>query len=191
LKITIIRHEKVDFRWRRLYRLDGIVRAFRDYDECAVIGRDVFRIDTDAPVYISDMRRTLDSAVKIFGNREFIRSPLFNEVPIQPFTSANFPIPTVIWAFLGRLLWFFKNTRQIEPRTQTRERAERAIDLLESDGRDCYVVSHAFFMHTLFRALRFRGYEGKFGLIRIRNLQRFDFEKDLSEEHRLDPPGHK
>jgi len=180
MKITVIRHEKVDYHWKILYRPQGVVCAFRAYDESPVIPRTADTISTNAPIYISELRRTYETAVKIFGKKQFIRSPLFNEVPIRPFTDMDIFIPTVVWDGIGRLQWKFKNSRQPEKRPETWSRANRAVDFLEAANEDCYVISHAFYMRSLIHVLKQRGYHGKFGMLWIHNLQRFVFSKDLS-----------
>ena len=94
----------------------------------------------------------------------------------------NFPLPTIIWTMMARIQWFYDSPRQYETRKQTKARAEELIDWLESRQntdyeKSCSLVSHGFFMLTLHRRLKRRGYKLK-GIPRhsdegYRNLQSF------------------
>ena len=94
----------------------------------------------------------------------------------------NIPLPTIIWTMMARIQWFYDSDRQFETKKQTKARAEALIDLLESKQntdykKSCSLVSHGFFMLTLHRRLKRRGYKLK-GIPRhsdegYRNLQSF------------------
>lgn len=181
MKITIIRHAKVDFHFPYGFKPEGQIAAADQYDSAPIIKAGAYSIRTVAPVFVSKLRRSRDSALLIFGDREFIESDLFNEVPLLPFTNKNIWFPDFVWDIGGRLSWFFYGENQPELKPETRKRADKAIDLLEkaelTGVKECYLVSHAFFMHTLFRQLRKRGYSSNSSRLRIDNLQQFVFTK--------------
>jgi len=181
MKITIIRHAKVDFHFPYGFKPEGQIAAAHQYDCAPICKAGAYSISTVVPVFISKLRRSRDSALLIFGDREFIASDLFNEVPLLPFTNKKIWFPDFVWDIGGRLSWNFSAGNQPELKPATRNRADMAIDLLEkaelAGMKECYVVSHAFFMHTLFRQLRKRGYSSNSARLRIDNLQQFVFKK--------------
>lgn len=181
MKITVIRHAKVDYRFPRWLRPEGRDEAADLYDTSPIVKEGAYSIRTSAPVFISKLRRSRDTAHMLFGDREFIESELFNEVPMLPFTRMRISLPTMLWDIAGRMSWFFSGASQPEWKPETRKRADLAIDLLEtvmeSGAEECYLVSHAFFIHTLFRQLRKRGYASDVHSLKIDNLQRFVFTK--------------
>lgn len=180
MKITIIRHAKVDYHFPYAVNPEGQIIAAMQYDAAPIKKVGAYQINTDLPVYISKLRRSRDTALLIFGDREYIESGLFDEVPLVPFTRLKLQLPVFIWDIFGRLCWIFPGN-QPESKPETQKRADKAIDLLETTelaGRkECYLISHAFFMHTLFRQLRKRGYSSDFVRLRIENLQQFVFTK--------------
>ncbi|MDD3959636.1 MAG: histidine phosphatase family protein [Clostridiaceae bacterium] len=177
MRITIIRHARVDFVFPGSFGPQGQIEASRGYNESPIDPSGIKRVETDDAIFISALRRSRETAHAMFGERAMIRSELFNEVPLGPFTRVNVRLPALVWDVFGRIAWFFRNGSQPERRMQTRERADRAIDLIEEVGRDCYVITHAFFMRTLFRQLRKRGYTTASRMGMIKNLEGFIFEK--------------
>ncbi len=178
MKITIIRHARVDFVFPKSFRPEGQIAASRDYNESPIDPSGIERISTNDAIFISELRRSRETAQVMFGDRPFIQSDLFNEVPLVPFTRLNIRLPAIGWDVLGRIAWIFKKGSQPEMKAQTKERADRAIDLIEEVGKDCFVISHAFFIRTLFKQLQRRGYTtgSKRGF--IKNLDRFVFVKE-------------
>lgn len=181
MKITVIRHAKVDYCFPRSLTPEGRIAAADLYDTSPVIKVGAYPIHTSAPVFVSKLRRSRDTARMLFGDRELIESELFNEVPLLPFTRRHVRLPDLVWDIAGRLSWLFSGASQPERKPETRKRADSAIDLMEtamqSGAEECYLVSHAFFMHTLFRQLRKRGYDSAPHFLKIDNLQRFVFTK--------------
>jgi broad specificity phosphatase PhoE len=178
MKITIIRHARVDYPFPKGCRPSGQIEAFKQYNISPIVNEGIYTIHTDSPIFISTLRRSFDTAEKVFGKKEFIRTGLLDEVPIMPFINANVWLPSTVWDICGRLAWTFRNGKQPERKAQTRARADQAIDMMEKSGQDCFAVSHAFFMHTLFRQLRKRGYRSKLSSWNIKNLQQFHFVRE-------------
>ncbi|MBN1891325.1 MAG: phosphoglycerate mutase family protein [Clostridiales bacterium] len=177
MKITVIRHARVDFDFPRTSKPDEQIEASRAYNDSPIDYSGMKRIENDDVVFVSTLSRSAQTAKALFGEKEFIRSELFSEVPLAPFTRMNIRLPSVVWDICGRFAWNFRSGRQPEHKLETRKRADRAIDLIEEVGKDCYVVSHAFFMRTLFRQLRKRGYRTHSDFGWIDNLQQFVFRK--------------
>jgi broad specificity phosphatase PhoE len=175
MRITLIRHARVDFVFPKSFGPAGQIEASRGYNESPIDPSGITRIETDDAIFISELRRSRETAQVMFGDRPMIRSELFNEVPLVPFTSANIRLPALVWDVFGRIAWIFRKGSQPERKAQTRARADRAIDRIEEVGRDCYVITHAFFLRTLFRQLKKRGYTTDSRLGMIQNLERFVF----------------
>lgn len=60
---------------------------------------------------------------------------------------------------MGRIQWYIGSSRQLEKRKNTIQRANKVIDLCESQNEDCILVTHGFFMKTLIRVLKNRRYQ--------------------------------
>ncbi|MEE0918400.1 MAG: hypothetical protein U0L56_00005, partial [Lachnospiraceae bacterium] len=54
---------------------------------------------------------------------------------------------------------YIGSSRQLEKRNSTIQRANKVIDLCESQNKDCILVTHGFFMKTLIRVLKKRKYQ--------------------------------
>lgn len=177
MRITVIRHAKVNYVFPKKCDPDGLLRSCEQYDLAPIIESNVEPIHTEDKVFISTLPRSAKTARLLFGSRSFARSAFFDEVRIAPFTRRNIKLHSYTWDVMGRICWAFKWGRQPEYRKKTQVRANKAIDLIESYGQDAYVISHAFFMHTLFRQLKKRGYKSKMRGLHIKNLQSFEFKK--------------
>ena len=53
-------------------------------------------------------------------------------------------LPLWIWNVLGRLQCYMGSARQLENRKDTIQRANKTIDLFESEKGDCVLVTHVF-----------------------------------------------
>jgi broad specificity phosphatase PhoE len=127
----------------------------------------------DASLIIaSDLPRTVASAMRLAPNREFVRTPLLREAPME---TPDRPLPTfggirlplrvwgTFWAtqWLATLLWDAP-----PPGVGPAElaRAEQAADLLVTHARDTggrvVAVTHSTFRIVLAKALARRGWRG-------------------------------
>lgn len=159
MTITIIRHAKVIYEWRDKYTSQGYDNACTEYDSSLIV-EDGYNIKLGSieRIYISELRRTYDTAKNIFGHDNFTSNKLFNEVPIKSFSDINRPIHVAFWNILGRIQWLLNIKRQPETKKQTIQRALAAIDILEKEGLDCCLICHGFFMKVLIKQLEKKGY---------------------------------
>lgn len=83
-KVFIIRHAKVDFRWRNWCDSKGFDRDCLEYDRSPLTkdGYDKPEL-ADGKIYISSLPRSRDTANMLFGEKEFIVSGLIDEVPLK------------------------------------------------------------------------------------------------------------
>lgn len=161
MKIIIIRHEKVDMEWAAKYNSASFQADCDKYDRCSVVKDPVQTIDVDADkysIYISELIRTYETACKLFGRKDFIKTELLNEVPMRPYKDSDRQIRRQIWNLFGRLQWLWQNRHQPEVRCDSEKRADALIDMLENKGNDCYLVTHGFYMRTIVKMLKKRGY---------------------------------
>ena len=112
--------------------------------------------------------RSIESAEKLAGGRDFSREAILIEAPLPP---PNWPgwikLAPRYWGFIARFWWWFFNHHEGgETRRQAEARAERAADMLEAlalQGEDVVVLAHGFFNFMIGRALRRRGWRQTHG----------------------------
>lgn len=175
MMITIVRHEKVDMSWDKKYNSATYDLACSKYDECPIISgaKENFETDNTKTVYISELSRTYETACKLFENRNFIKTPLLNEVPLRSFKDTENNYPLWLWDFMGRLQWLIQNKRQAEGKKETVARAKEMITLLEENKKDCYAITHGFFMRVFIRELKRQGYRiEKSSKLSIANMEK-------------------
>ncbi|MCR5098274.1 MAG: histidine phosphatase family protein [Lachnospiraceae bacterium] len=159
MKVAVIRHAEVDFCWQKGYTSDGF-----DMDCCRYDSAPIREMMYSIPqvrcekIYISELSRSQNTAKKLFPDGEFIKSELINEVPLKSSFDTKNKMPLWFWNVSGRLQWLINNSRQIEGREQTIERANRFITMICNDNKDCAVVTHGFFMHTLLQEMKKVGF---------------------------------
>jgi len=108
--------------------------------------------------------RSIESAEKLAGEREFNREPVLVEAPLPP---PNLPswvkLTPSMWGFIARFWWWFFNHHEgQETRRQAEGRADQAAEMLErlaAEGKDVVVLAHGFFNFMIGRALRRRGWK--------------------------------
>lgn len=181
MRIVMIRHAKVNMKWEQSYDSRSFDRACLEYDKKKIVfeGKDNIQIGNYEKIYISDLSRTYETACKLFGERNFVKMSLINEVPLKSFKDTIHKYPLWLWNFLGRIQWFLGNKRKSEGIADTEARAQLFIDILEKENVDCCVVTHGFFMRVLIRELKKRGYRIKQSKgFKISNLDEVTAEKE-------------
>lgn len=178
MKITIIRHAKVNYKWKFWYTSQEFNKSCNEYDISPIDFSNKYSINTKQPIYISELSRSYDTAKLIFGSNKFIRMNLFNEVPLRAFTDKEIKLPLIMWKIFGRIQWYMNSKKQIETKNQTYKRVKKTIDFLERKNEDCFIICHACYMRILLRELKYSGYIGNYSRINIMNLQKFVFIKE-------------
>lgn len=178
MQIVLIRHARVNYKWKFWYRAQDFNKACLEYDISEIGVLKKYHIETLNKIYISELSRTYDTARLIFGEKTFIKMNLFNEVPLNAFTDKSFTLPVIVWNVLGRIQWYINSKRQLEIKNQTYERAREAIDFLEVKNEDCFIVCHGFYMRVLLNELKSRGYTGDYSKKGVNNLQKFTLIKE-------------
>lgn len=174
MKITIIRHGKVNMQWRKW----STSRQFDDdcskYDSspiCPISEKEEFD-SISSEIYISVLKRSRETAEKLFGRKEFMETELLNEVPLKSFCDCNIMLPLWIWKIVGRMQWLLQSKRQREVKLDTQKRADELIEKLIRKNSDCVLISHGFFMRTLIQELKQYGFKVDSKKVGFANLEK-------------------
>lgn len=160
MKITFIRHSKVDFNWRTFYDSESFDLACRDYDDAPVLVSGSKAL-SQKRTYISGLKRAEETAHGFLtGEKELIKTALLDEIPLQSFTTTKVKLPTLIWMIAGRLQWYFNSSRQAESRKRSKVRINQFLDLLEEAQMDCTIIGHGFYFTQMTGEMKKRGIIG-------------------------------
>lgn len=158
MKITIIRHGKVDMEWKKWYTSEQFDEDCTKYDISPIAPVDDKEEMTIVSIYISTLKRSRQTAEQLFGDKTFLETELLDEVPLKSFCDCKVLLPLWMWNVGGRLQWMMQSRRQPERKADTQKRAKRLIENLIEQNRDCILVSHGFFMRTLIAELKRQGF---------------------------------
>ena len=160
MRAIIIRHGKVDFRWRKWSTSEQFNKDCKMYDEAPTFSliSDVSQIDSQN-IYISNLQRSKETAIQLFGEKDFISTKLLDEVPLCAGFISNRKLPLIFWNVSGRLQWIFNIHTQKECRKETIYRAEQFIEMITEKENDCIIVTHGFFMHTLLSQMKKQAFQ--------------------------------
>ena len=155
MRAIVMRHGKVDFQWKKWSTSEQFNKDCKMYDEAPI-----FSLSSDVPqinyqdIYISTLQRSRDTAKQLFGERDFIPTKLLDEVPLCASVISDKKLPLIFWNISARLQWFFNIHSQKECRKETVYRAKQFINMIVEKEKDCTIVTHGFFMHTLLSQLK-------------------------------------
>ncbi|RQO70047.1 histidine phosphatase [Pedobacter sp. KBW06] len=168
MKITFIRHSKVDFKWKARYHSRDFDLACGAYDHAHTLNCGSLKL-TGKSVYISELKRAEETAhAFLHGEKELFRTALLNEIPLNSFMETKIKLPTFIWMIAGRLQWYFNSSRQKEVRTQSKLRINHFLNLLEEKNEDCTIIGHGFYFAQMMSEIKKRKASGNTGK-RIQN----------------------
>lgn len=166
MNIGIIRHFKVDLNKNKFMTSKEFKEWEQNYNKSDVIKKDVelMGIEWDK-CYSSTLIRAIITAEHVY-NKEIVHSDLIKETIIDPIFHTNLKLPYWFWGVSGRLAWYFNHKSQEENRTITRQKAEKFVDILLEDAKkersdNILIVTHGFFMYSLQKELKKRGFVGK------------------------------
>ncbi len=170
MKVVIIRHAEVIFRWEKRYTSDGFDRACSEYD-AAPVRSAAYKLPEVSPqtIYISTLRRSLDTARALFPGETYVQTGFVDEVPLRSCFDSSQMMPLWFWNVAGRLQWAWGSTRQAEGYRETRKRARKFIRKLCRDGTDCAVITHGFYMHTLLSEMKKAGFKTDRSRVKYKN----------------------
>ena len=160
MRAIVIRHGKVDFQWRKWSTSKQFNEDCKRYDEapvCPLISDGYPAEEQD--IYISSLGRSKETARQLFGAKEFICTELIDEVPLCAGIISKKRLPLLFWNVSGRLQWFINSSSQKESRTETICRAQKFVKMIMKRKKDCIIVTHGFFMHTLLKQMKSHGFQ--------------------------------
>lgn len=129
------------------------------YDEAPIFPLLSDSTPTDySDIYISSLRRSRETASQLPGGGELICTKQIDEVPLCAGIISHKRLPLLFWNVLGRLQWFFNSCSQKEGRTETVYRVGQFVKMIIKKDKDCMIVTHGFFMHTLLKQMRKQGF---------------------------------
>jgi broad specificity phosphatase PhoE len=152
MKIILIRHFKVNFKWSFAYNSFDFEKACEDYDNSKVIMADL-KVNSDGIIISSTMIRAIETAQFIFNKQPDILSDLLREVPIKPFVKTNMILPTFLWNVTGRIQWWFNSKNQPETFLESRLRVNSFIDSILAGNDDCIIVAHGWIIKLIIKRL--------------------------------------
>ena len=158
--VSVIRHAKVDMKWKPMMTSSEYDKGCADYDTASVLPVTVRLPEAEFErIYVSGLPRTTATARQVFTDKEFESTALINEVPERAGFDTGLRLPMVFWSVVSRIQWFFNVPRQPETRAQTRQRAKEAARHLVQKNEDCAVFCHGFFMIFLLQELEKQGFK--------------------------------
>lgn len=166
MRIGIIRHFKVNYK-KKLFMTSKEFKGWEEsYNNSKVTRNDVklHNINWDK-CYSSTLSRAITTAEDVYSGK-IVKSDFIREVPITPLFKTNLKLPYCFWAITSRLAWYFNFGPEEEKRKITETKAKKFIDFLENEAKkegseNILIVTHGFFMYTLQKELKTRGFKGK------------------------------
>jgi Fructose-2,6-bisphosphatase len=162
MNIGLVRHFKVNCYTKMFMTSDDFNEWVKQYDNSDVI-ENKFEIGNIKwhKCFSSDLSRAIKTSKAIFTSK-IIKTPLLREVPISSIYKTNLKLPYVFWCISGRVAWLFYHKSQIEAKKDTQRRVNEFLDSIENEAdNNILIVCHGFFMHTLQKELKRRGFSGQ------------------------------
>lgn len=128
---------------------------------------------------ISSLPRTLETFSYLKLDIEYQRTPLIDEVQLEPFEDSARSYGLGWLYFMARLQWGLNHSRQPETRRQTIERANRFIEEFLREDKNYLVIGHGIFLSVLSRVLLKRGFKGR-SVFHFRNGEHSTYYKLIS-----------
>ncbi|AWK51906.1 phosphoglycerate mutase [Clostridium beijerinckii] len=166
MRVGIIRHFKVNCH-KSLFMTSKEFKEWEaNYNKSDVIRNNVelMGIKWDK-CYSSTLIRAIVTAQHVYkGN--IVKNDLIRETIIDPIFKSNFKFPYWFWAVSGRFAWYFNHKSQEENKILTKDKAKKFIETLLYEAKiegteNILIVTHGFFMYSLQKELKKRGFIGK------------------------------
>ena len=159
MKITLIRHAKVLFKWRSMYNSKSFDLACHQYDSSPVEEPEDHAFN-EKYIYLSTLKRTEDTVNQLSSKKIIIKTELLNEVPLSSFTDTSIKLPTIFWLIIGRIQWYFNHSRQKEGRKSSKQKINLFLDTVLRKKQDCIVVGHGFYFAQMITEMKKRNFIG-------------------------------
>ncbi len=155
-----MRHFKVDFKWKKSYNSTEFDHDCDSYDNSQIIpSSEKYNIKCDN-VYISELSRSYDTFKLLELPNTPIKTNLIDEVPLRSFFKTSYRLPMAIWFVIGRIQWYFNFNRQPEKKSDTQQKIDRIIEIIENKNSDCLIIGHGIYFILLKKTLLKKNYSG-------------------------------
>jgi len=172
MKISLIRHGKSIWTENERMTSQQFKIWVEKYDNNGVFEENSYpsvtlnTIATANVVITSDLKRSVESAKMLNPNLTAISTPLFRETELPvPLTRLwGLKLNPSIWAVMLRCLWFIGYSRGCESLSHSKERAEKAAEVLVEYAQEhssVVLVGHGFFNMLIAKELQKSGWKGK------------------------------
>lgn len=175
MKIVLIRHFKVGFKWKFFYNSSEYEVDCGGYNSSPVIQSKV-NIQSNDRLITSTMSRAMDTSRYIFNRDPDLSDNNLCEVPIKPFITTRLPLPKLLWDIIGRLQWRLGLSRQPESYTQSRARVGKFLETVIDHGQNTVIVCHGWIIKLMIRELKAHGFRGP-NPVFIKNGLPYEFER--------------
>ncbi|HEX9027003.1 MAG TPA: histidine phosphatase family protein [Clostridium sp.] len=166
MRIGIIRHFKVNCH-KSLFMTSKEFKEWEEnYNKSDVIINNVeLRGIKWDKCYSSTLIRAIVTAQHVYKDN-IVKNDLIRETIIDPIFKSNFKLPYWFWAVSGRLAWYFNHKSQEENKILTKDKARKFVETLLDEAKmegteNILIVTHGFFMYSLQKELKKRGFIGK------------------------------
>lgn len=166
MKIGLIRHFKVNYHKDFFMTSKEFKTWEENYNKSDVIRNDVELLGIKwQKCYSSTLIRAIVTAQDVY-KEEIVKSDLIRETIIDPIFKSNFKLPYWFWGISGRFAWYFNLKSQEENKNITKYKVKKFVDMLQNEAKregteNILVVTHGFFMYSLQKELKKRGFTGK------------------------------
>jgi Fructose-2,6-bisphosphatase len=162
MNIGLVRHFKVNCNTKIFMTSYDFEEWVRQYDNSDIIENEIdFGNIKWQKCFSSDLYRAVRTAETIFEG-EILKTNLLREVCISPIFKSSIKLPYIFWCISGRIAWLFKHKSQMETIEGTKERVKELLDTIENEAHmNILIVCHGFFMKTLQKELKKRGFYGE------------------------------
>ncbi len=90
MRITIIRHGKVNMKWPKKCSSNDFDKACDEYDRSDLESINITTLDEqNGRVYVSKLLRSINTAKLLFPNKEYYEMSEIGEVPLKSFTDTK------------------------------------------------------------------------------------------------------
>lgn len=115
-------------------------------------------------LYVSSLKRSIESANQLSASKTVLSSSLFNEVSLSVLAIPYLKISLRAWVMMARIMWFFGLGGKVESFSKAKKRAYEAASVLiqaSARYRQVAVIGHGFLNLLIGRVLLKQGWLGK------------------------------
>lgn len=167
MQITIVRHGKPDFNWKRSVKENELGNLVKDYDAAGIIDLPPENlkslVNQHNYIVCSNLPRSIQSAKAIGARKIHLSDSIFKEMSIPHLNQMKIKLPVKVWAVLLRVLWFIgfsKNTESISiAKNRAKQAAQKLIELANKH-ESILLVGHGFTNHYIAKELLANNWAG-------------------------------